>query len=65
MNALWPEAGEVDLSLIKEAEYLTFVSHEFRIRLRKMMDMKGKVSSIHVMIAHTLWLKCSRTKMID
>ncbi len=43
MNAVWPVAGEVELSLLKEADYLTFVSHEFRVRLRKMMDMKGKV----------------------
>lgn len=44
MNALWPTVGVVDHTLLKESEYLTYVSHEFRVRLRKMMDMRGKVS---------------------
>lgn len=48
MSALWPEVGEVEPPLIKEADYLTFVSHEFRVRLRKMMDMKGKVCALYI-----------------
>ena len=43
MAARWPEAGMVDLTLLKESEYLTNVTHEFRVRLKKMMDMRGKV----------------------
>ena len=43
MSARWPEAGKVDLTLLKESEYLTTVTHEFRVRLKKMMDMRGKV----------------------
>ena len=43
MNAVWPTVGEVDKTLLRESDYLTTMSHEFRVRLRKMMDMKGKV----------------------
>lgn len=45
MSARWPEAGKVDLTLLKESEYLTTVTHEFRVRLKKMMDMRGKKSA--------------------
>ncbi len=44
MEARWPECGEVNSTLLKEAEYLTNVTHEFRVRLKKMVDMRGKVS---------------------
>ena len=43
MKARWPEVGVVDLTLLKEAEYLTHVVHEFRVRIKKMIDMRGKV----------------------
>ena len=43
MHAHWPEVGVVDLTLLKEADYLTMVSHEFRVRLKKMVEMREKV----------------------
>lgn len=43
MRARWPEVGVVDHTLLKEAEYLTTVSHEFRVRLKKMVEIRGKV----------------------
>ena len=45
MAAHWPEAGPVDHTLLKESEYLTHVSHEFRVRIKKMVDMRGKASA--------------------
>lgn len=44
MKASWPTADEVDEVLVKEAEYLTDVSHDFRVRLKKMMELRGKAS---------------------
>lgn len=50
MAARWPVLdGEVSETLLKEADYLLTVSHEFRVRLKKIMDMRGKVCP---------WLKC-------
>ena len=43
MHARWPEVGVVDRTLLKEADYLTTVSHEFRVRLKKMVEMREKV----------------------
>lgn len=44
MFARWPELeGEVDEMLLKEADYLQTVSHEFRVRLKKMMEIREKV----------------------
>ena len=46
MAARWPALeGEVDKTLLKEADYLSTVSHEFRVRLKKMMDIREKVGS--------------------
>lgn len=43
IRAHWPEVGMVDHTLIKEANYLNEVVHEFRVRIKKMMDIRGKV----------------------
>ena len=43
MRASWPEVREVNLTLLKEADYLINVSHEFRVRLKKMVEMREKV----------------------
>lgn len=43
MRADWPVVGDVNLTLLKEADYLTTVSHEFRVRLKKMVEMREKV----------------------
>ena len=38
----------VDKTLLKEADYLSSVSHEFRVRLKKLVDIQGKVNHIHI-----------------
>ena len=43
MAARWPVAEEVNETLLREADYLLAVSHEFRVRLKKMMDLREKV----------------------
>ena len=44
MSARWPALeGEISDTLLREAEYLLNVSHEFRVRLKKMMDLREKV----------------------
>ena len=43
VKARWPEVGAVNQTLIREAEYFNEVVHEFRLRIKKMMDMRGKV----------------------
>ena len=53
MQAHWPEVDEVDLTLLKEAEYLTNVSHEFRVRLKKMVEMREKVRVQYDVASHT------------
>ena len=42
MNASWPIAGKVDLALLKSADYLTDRAHDFRVRIKAMMNPKGK-----------------------
>ena len=42
-KARWPGVGVVDHTLMREAEYLNEVMHEFRVRIKKMMDIRGKV----------------------
>ena len=50
MFARWPELeGEVDEMLLKEADYLLTVSHEFRVRLKKMMEIREKVEQQNTM----------------
>ena len=46
MKACWPEVEEVDDLLLKESEYLTEVSHDFRVRLKKMLGLREKVSEL-------------------
>ena len=51
MNACWPVAGEVEEVLLKESAYLTDVSHDFRVRIKKMVELREKVN----MMSHALW----------
>ena len=47
MNARWPVVeGQVNETLLKEADYLLTTAHEFRVRLKKMMDIREKVQCI-------------------
>lgn len=43
MKARWPDVGEIDELLLKESEYLAEVSHDFRVRLKKMLELREKV----------------------
>ena len=42
MDALWPVAGTVDQPLLKSADYLAARAHDFRVRIKAMMNPKGK-----------------------
>lgn len=42
MDALWPVGGTVDQPLLKSADYLTARAHDFRVRIKAMMNPKGK-----------------------
>ena len=42
MDAPWPVAGTVDQPLLKSADYLTARAHDFRVRIKAMMNPKGK-----------------------
>ena len=47
MAARWPTLlgdGIVNDVAIEAVHHLVKVTHEFRVRLKKMLDMKGKVS---------------------
>lgn len=55
VSARWPEVGVVNQTLIREAEYFNEVVHEFRLRIKKMMDMRGKVTfkaSLFLLVTH-------------
>ena len=42
MDASWPVAGKVDQPLLKSADYLADRAHDFRVRIKAMMNPKGK-----------------------
>lgn len=42
MDASWPVAGKIDQPLLKSANYLEDRAHEFRVRIKAMMNPKGK-----------------------
>lgn len=42
MDASWPAVGKVDVPLLKSADYLADCTHEFRVRIKTMMNPKGK-----------------------
>ena len=42
MDASWPAVGKVDMPLLKSADYLADRTHEFRLRIKTMMNPKGK-----------------------
>ena len=44
MRAAWPTAGVVDKLLLSEMQYFVEASHDFRVRIKKMVEMRGKVS---------------------
>lgn len=46
VKARWPTVGVVNQTLLREAEYFNEVVHEFRLRIKKMLDMRGKVGVV-------------------
>jgi leucyl-tRNA synthetase len=42
MNAMWPESEKVDEVVLKESQYFTDVSHDFRVRMKKIMELREK-----------------------
>ena len=42
MKASWPKAGLVDEKLVRSSEYLTDAAHEFRLRMKALLQPKGK-----------------------
>ena len=43
MAARWPEFEPVDELILKESQYLSDVTHDFRVRMKKMMELREKV----------------------
>lgn len=43
MRARWPQVGDIDELIVKEAHYLNDVLHDFRVRIKKMMELRMKV----------------------
>ena len=43
MNARWPTSGDVDKLILLEVNYLDDLLREFRMRIKKMMDLREKV----------------------
>ena len=43
MHARWPVADKVDELLLRETDYLDDMSHDFRVRIKKMLELKEKV----------------------
>ena len=43
MNARWPTSGDVDKLMLMEVNYLDDLLREFRMRIKKMMDLREKV----------------------
>lgn len=46
MTAQWPVSEKVDELVLKENNYLNEISHDFRVRLKKMMELREKVNLI-------------------
>ena len=45
MRASWPEAGPVNDILVRSSQYLMDAAHDFRLRLKAVLNAKPKVSS--------------------
>ena len=43
MSARWPTSFPVDPVLLKEKGYIDEVSHDFRVRIKKMLELREKV----------------------
>ena len=43
MHARWPVPDKVDELLLRETDYLDDMSHDFRVRIKKMIELKEKV----------------------
>ena len=57
MRASWPEAGPVNDILVRSSQYLTDAAHEFRLRLKSVLNAKPKVGRRRAWFARIL--ECS------
>ena len=55
MNASWPVTGKVDYPLLKSADYLAACAHEFRVRIKAMMNPKGKKVRLLRLLSRTIF----------
>lgn len=44
MHARWPEADKVDELLLMEVNYLDELLHMFRVRIKKMLELRERVN---------------------
>ena len=56
MYALWPDVGPVDDILLQKGKYLVDVSHELRVRLKRMIEIHKKVGDLSYMYICTFYL---------
>ncbi|GFS17470.1 leucine--tRNA ligase [Elysia marginata] len=57
MWALWPEAGEVDLTLIQASQYVADSAHEFRLRKKTLLNQgKGGKKLTSIPTHATIWV---------
>lgn len=45
MTAQWPQCEQIDDIILKESQYITDVTHEFRVRIKKMVELQEKVGT--------------------
>lgn len=45
MTAQWPQYEQIDEIILKESQYITDVTHEFRVRIKKMVELQEKVGT--------------------
>lgn len=56
LRAQWPVAGEVDDILMKASNYLMDAAHEFRVRLKAVMQPKIKKNEVQKPTHATIWV---------
>lgn len=56
MYARWPAADKVDELLLMEVNYLDELLHMFRVRIKKMLELKEKVNKSLNAIIINIWV---------
>ena len=65
MSARWPTGEEVDDVLLKEAAYLTEISHDFRVRIKKMVELRAKVRQARNTQVHFCFSIAQKGQTVD